>query len=122
MALSRADRNLTFPALPSEAHKVSCRMVPRSMPKNITSGVIPEPIEFPVLAHFVPKDLEKLFCPVRVPFRLGMLLQPRIGRHKTKVQNYLFTSIVFPFPPVGHRDHTVDLRVFAGAGAWEGQC
>ena len=65
VALSRADRNLTFSRLPSGAKHVSIRLVPKFIRKNARPDTIPKPLEFPDIARLFSKDPERLLCPVR---------------------------------------------------------
>ena len=65
VALSRADHNISFTQDPSGAKRVSLRMVPNFLPKNVLPNQVPEPITFPGIAHLFPQEKERLLCPVR---------------------------------------------------------
>ena len=62
-------------------------MVPKLIPKNQHLELIPKPLEFPVIVHLFPQDLETLLCPERV---LGPLLIRSAERAKEDPQEKLF--------------------------------
>ena len=87
VALSHAPHNLEFKTLDSGAQQASIRMVPKFIPKNQRPELIPKPLVFPGIAHFFPKDLEWLLCPVRV---LGLYVIISADRAKEDPHQKLF--------------------------------
>ena len=62
-------------------------MVPKFIPKNQSPELIPKPLEFLGIAHLLPKDLERLLCPVWV---LGLYLIRSTDRAKEDPHQKLF--------------------------------